>query len=183
MPQPTVAVPLNRDRPVVHCSPAPTTQVVRDGVAPLWARLVAAPTAFGLACVIAPLPTMTLPAMVAGAGFDGGPAILLTLPLFAILTAIFAGPFALPIILALAVRGVRSVGAHVGLGIVASVPAMLLFAATMEGLATPVIGAILGGGALGGLTVSAVRDNAERWLCRYEAYLRAYRIERFHRAA
>ena len=138
-----------------------------DPGTPLWARLLAVPLAFGVACIVAPLPTMTLPAITGdafGSGSGTGAAILFTLPIFAIFTAIFSGPFALPIILVLAVRNVRSVGVHVGLGVLASVPAMILFALSMEGLTASVIGAILGGGALGGLTVSATRENVERWL-------------------
>ena len=133
-------------------------------ITPFWIRMLAVPAAFATACLVAPLPTMALPSLEPNVFSDGGPGVLLALPLFALFTGIFAGPFALPIILVLAARNVRSVGAHVGLGALASVPAMFLFSALMEGLSAPIAGAIVGGGALGGLTVSAVRENVERWL-------------------
>ena len=132
---------------------------------PLWMRLLALPPAFGLAYLVAPLPTLAVP-MFATDIVQGsaGASPLLFLPILAVFTALFAGPFALPVMLWMAVRNVRSVGAQVAGGLLSSVPAMVLFAATMEGLTGPIIGAILGGGALGGLTVSAVRDGVERHL-------------------
>ena len=129
---------------------------------PLWMRLLALPPAFGLACLIASLPTLALTACIAHGPM--GAIALFLLPVLAILTALFAGPFALPVMLWMAVRNVRSVGAQVLGGTLASIPATVLFAATMEGLTGPIVGAILGGGALGGLTVSAVRDGVERHL-------------------
>lgn len=130
---------------------------------PLWGRLLGVPFAFAAACLVAPLPVLVLPELAGGAtGTDLGPAILLVLPLLALFTGVFAGPFALPALLVLAVRDTRSVGIHVALGALATLPAMAFFQASMPGELTPgLAGAMVLGGGMGGLAASAVRDRVE----------------------
>ena len=131
--------------------------------APLPARLLAVPPALVAACLVAPLPTLALPSLGPVAAWTGGgdPAVLLRLPLFAIFTGLFAGPFALPVLVVMAVRNARSVGANVLAGSLVTLPAMGAFELLFGLLTGPVVGAILGGGALGGLVASAVRDRIE----------------------
>ena len=123
-------------------------------------RLAAGLFGFGAACLAAPLPVLAIP------GFGGispsGSEVLLLLPILAIFTAIFAGAFALPIILSLAWCDVRSVGCQVAWGMAATLPAMAFFAVSMPGdLTGPIASAIVIGGAVGGFVCSAARDGVE----------------------
>ena len=143
--------------------------------ASLPTRLVAATVAFGLACVVAPIPTVAT-LMLTDPSFMGtaastiwGPSALralAVLPILAFFTGVFSGPFALPTLLAMAARDARGVAAHVLLGALVTLPAMLLFAASIPGELSPAIaGAIVGGGALGGIAASSVRDTFENaWI-------------------
>ena len=136
---------------------------LRRPAASRFARLVAAPFGFGVACLVAPLPVLALPEI---AGEVGTP-VLLMLPVLALFTGVFAGPFALPVILAMAWRDVRSVGWQVAWGMAVTLPAMAFFVASMPGeLSATVAGAILSGGAIGGLACSATRDGVETVLQR-----------------
>ena len=130
---------------------------------PLWGRLLGVPFAFAAACLVAPLPVLVLPELASGTTGPGfKPSILLFLPLLALFTGAFSGPFALPALLVLAVRDTRSVGLHVALGALVTLPAMAFFAASVPGeLSSGLAGAMVLGGGMGGLAASAVRDRVE----------------------
>ena len=138
---------------------ATTRQPASRGV-----RLAAAPPAFVFAALIAVLPTVAT----VDFGVAGGPMrleALLMVPLLAIFTVVFSGPFALPVLLVLAWRNARGVGLQVLWGLLATLPAMAFFAVAVPGQLTwSVAGAIVLGGALGGLAASAARDGVETFL-------------------
>ena len=138
---------------------------------PLGARLLAAPAAFVVACALSPLPVLALWAASGGVdpGSHGatlwGPAalgVLLFLPVLLFLVGLFAGPFALPVLVLMAALDLRGLPAHVALGMAVTLPAMAAFSlAVPDALNGPVAGAILAGGALGGFAASAARDFVE----------------------
>ena len=137
--------------------------------APLGARLLAAVPGFIVACLVAPIPTaafFSFPGTEFSMGGWGLGAMrgLMILPIFWGFTAVFSGPFALPVLFAMAWRDARGLVPHVGLGIAATLPAMAWFQAAMSGgLPAPIVGTILAGGALGGFAASAARDAVESW--------------------
>lgn len=137
--------------------------------APRGARLFAAVPAFAVACVLSPLPTLAVAIVTDASGLLGGWGpnalkALMILPILAVFTGIFSGPFAAPILLAMAWRDVRGLVPHVGLGMLATLPAMAFFAASMpRQLDATIAGAIVAGGAIGGFAASAVRDAVEAY--------------------
>ena len=130
-------------------------------------RLFATVPAFVVACLLAPLPTVAAMALTGEFGMTTtwGPSAmraLMILPVLAVFTGVFSGPFAVPILVAMALRDVRGLVPHVGLGMLATLPAMAFFVASVPGeLTGTVAAAIVAGGALGGFAASAVRDAVE----------------------
>ena len=164
-------VAVERLAPHVRRRPRPSA-----GDAPLHARLIAVPLAFAVAAVVAVLPTAALDEL---ASVIGGPPAgpgdaLLLVPLLAVHTCIFAGPFALPVLLALAAWNRNGVALHVVLGTLSTLPAMGAFALVFPGgLGPSIVGSILAGGALGGLAAQIARGAAERALVGLERRVRA----------
>ena len=151
--------------------------------APLLVRLAATGPAYAFACLVASLPTAML--IPNGTEAPDGAARLLLGDLVAtfppdvvaaltVFIAIFAAPVAVPTLLVLAARNVRGVGIQVGLGTLATLPAIALFL-LLPGVPLPlsIVGTILAGGALGGLAASSARDGMEMTLLR--AWLAAKR--------
>ena len=143
--------------------------------APLAVRVAAVPPAFLFAAVIAVLPTVATLHLGSGVGPTQLQALLIV-PLLAFFTVVFSGPVARPILLVMAWRDVRGVGWQVLWGLLATLPAMAFFAQSMPNQLTwPVAGAILLGGALGGLAASAARDGVEDALLAIGKHMRQWR--------
>ena len=146
--------------------PCHPDRLVREP-APLSGRLLATVPAFVVACIVAPLPTVAVMMLTDGFGFGaswgpGATRALMILPVLSFFTGLFSGPFALPILVAMAWRDVRGLVPHVALGMLATLPAMAFFAASVPGeLSAAVAAAIVAGGALGGFAASAARDAVE----------------------
>ena len=135
-------------------------------------RLAAVPIAFGMACLVAPLPTLMAKEALAGVdeGLTGMTGWhlrdLALLPLLSIFTALFSGPVALPILFVLACRNARGVGLQTLLGTIAAIPAMILFVVLMAPLPPAIALTILTGGAVGGFVASSARDGVEHTVMR-----------------